>query len=47
MKLKAGSLKRSKVDKPLARLIEREGERAQINKIRKVIPSSDRHIYGS
>ena len=35
MKLKAGSLKRNKVDKPLARLIKREGERAQINKIRK------------
>ena len=34
MKLKAVSLKRNKVDKPLARLIKKEGERAQINIIR-------------
>ena len=34
MKLKAGSLKRNKVDKPLARLIKLKREWAQINNIR-------------
>ena len=31
MKLKAGSSKRNKIDKPLARLIKKKGERTQIN----------------
>ena len=35
MKRKAGSLKKiNKIDKPLARLIKKKGERTQINKIR-------------
>ena len=35
MKLKAGSSKRNKIDKPLARLIKKKRERTQINKIKK------------
>ena len=31
MKLKAGSSKRNKIDKPLARLIKKKRERTQIN----------------
>ena len=34
MKLKAGSLKINKIDKPLATLIKKKKERAQISKIR-------------
>ena len=34
MKLKAGSLKINKIDKPLVRLIKKKRERIQINKIR-------------
>ena len=34
MKLKANSLKRNKIDKPLARFIKKKGERTQISKIR-------------
>ena len=34
MKLKAGSSKRNKTDKPLARLIKKKRERTQISKIR-------------
>ena len=34
MKLKASSLKRNQIDKPLARLIKKKREKTQINKIR-------------
>ena len=34
MKLKAGSLERNKIYKPLARLIKRKRKKTQINKIR-------------
>ena len=34
IKLKAGSLKINKIDKPVARLIKKKRERTQINKIR-------------
>ena len=34
MKLKAGSSKRNKTDKPLARLIKKKRDKNQINKIR-------------
>ena len=34
MKLRAGSLKRNKIDKHLVRLTKKKREKAQINKIR-------------
>ena len=34
MKLKASSLKRNQIDKPLARLIKKKREKNEINKIR-------------
>jgi len=34
MKLKSGSLRINKIDKPLARLIKKERESTEINKIR-------------
>ena len=34
MKLKAGSLRINKIDKPLARLIKKKRERTQINKVK-------------
>ena len=34
MKLKANSLKRNKIDKPLARFIKKKREKTQINKMR-------------
>ena len=44
MKLKAGFLKRNKIDKPLARLIKKKGERTHINRITSVKEEVTRDI---